>query len=512
MKNLLEISRIVTNNKISSNDILNEKYLLHKDTKINEFYKASIQGKFKNDREAAKGLYDTTPADGRYRKLKNIFKNKLLNTVLLLDLEKTEISKYYLTYCQCIKNQVIISILGAFGGRNPAIQIAKKTLGIAFQYKFADVILYCAKLLRNESGIKGDEAQYKRYNLLVKDTLKLMEAEDESEELNQLLIAKHIKSIAAQPELIEEAKKYANRLKYLAGRFDSFVLRFNMYRVCAYAHEIEMDYRDAIKVYNEAEQYLVSSPPFDLKVRFAEIALKKMHCYLHTRDYEKGRLNAEKCIQLYRTGSNNWLLFQEFYFLLAMHTGNFKKAADIFRTATGHNRFKYIADNQKEKWRIFEAYLNYIYHANGLDISLLEETRGQRFKLYRFLNEVPIFSKDKSGYNVSILIVQILLLLEKGEFGGIIDRAEALKVYRSRYLKKPEQYRSNNFVKMLLIMEQKGFRYEKTMQFAQSYLEKLKVRQMKYQGTVSSLEVIPYEQMWENVLSKLQEYEKVHVI
>ena len=37
-----------------------------------------------------------------------------------------------------------------------------------------------------------------------------------------------------------------------------------------------------------------------------------------------------------------------------------------------------------------------------------------KFKLGRFLNELPSFSKDKRGANIDILIIQILIfLLEK---------------------------------------------------------------------------------------------------
>ena len=172
-------------------------------------------------------------------------------------------------------------------------------------------------------------------------------------------------------------------------------------------------------------------------------------------------------------------------------TAHYAKAAEVFRQATEHPRFSSLDDVRKEKWRIFEAFLRYIL--NGRIDAEAGGVAESQFKLMKFLNEVPTYSKDKRGLNIAIIILQILFLLDRRDFDGIIARAEALKVYCSRYLKLDENYRSNCFLKMMLLMEKKGFEYEATSKIADQYFQSLKSSRFNYEaGNLASLEIIPF--------------------
>lgn len=81
MKNLIEIAQIITKKKIRKIEIFDEHYLQNKSSKFNDFYEGLIQGKFKNDRDAAEHLYKSTPKDDKYRQLKSRFRKRLLNTL-----------------------------------------------------------------------------------------------------------------------------------------------------------------------------------------------------------------------------------------------------------------------------------------------------------------------------------------------------------------------------------------------------------------------------------------------
>ena len=61
-----------------------------------------------------------------------------------------------------------------------------------------------------------------------------------------------------------------------------------------------------------------------------------------------------------------------------------------------------------EQWRIIEAYAN-----------LLDINTGQVFRVSRFLNEVPIFSKDKRGNNIAIIVIMAWHGIPKCVFNGM---------------------------------------------------------------------------------------------
>ena len=63
-------------------------------------------------------------------------------------------------------------------------------------------------------------------------------------------------------------------------------------------------------------------------------------------------------------------------------------------------------------------------------------------------------------------------------------------------------------------MEKEDFNYKRTAHLTQKYIDKLKSTDTDYMGVnnekynqVSDLEIIPYDQLWEIILFKLQEAE-----
>lgn len=79
-----------------------------------------------------------------------------------------------------------------------------------------------------------------------------------------------------------------------------------------------------------------------------------------------------------------------------MHTENYINAAAIYIKVINHQRFIYTNEERKEKWKIFEAYINYVFETENLDRELLSNDPTKRkFRLLKFLNEVPNFTKDK---------------------------------------------------------------------------------------------------------------------
>ncbi len=129
----------------------------------------------------------------------------------------------------------------------------------------------------------------------------------------------------------------------------------------------------------------------------------------------------------------------------------------------------------------------------------------KRFNLYKFLNEVPIFNRDKSGFYVPILIVHILFLLDKGEFLKIMDRAETVRQYSSRYLRKSENTRTITFLKMLKIMIDQDFGLEGTRAKTAKHYDRLQHKAGEQKPVLEVTEVIPYDTLWEMVLQRLQE-------
>jgi hypothetical protein len=234
------------------------------------------------------------------------------------------------------------------------------------------------------------------------------------------------------------------------------------------------------------------------RVRLAEMALFKMDSCLAIRDNKNGLQYALQCEKYFNPGHINWLIFREYDFLLSMHMGNYSRALHLFYEVTEHPRFTEQNPERLEKWKIFEAYLNYV-----LPVQLPKKS----FKLFKFLNEVPVYTKDKKGYNFAILVAEIILLIETDDMDKLINIAEPFRVYVSRYVSRKNNLRSYYFARMLLVLFKYHFASEKSEQIGKKFLDRLIRITSYYNGNLESIEVIPYDVLWTLLLKKLKDRE-----
>ena len=164
----------------------------------------------------------------------------------------------------------------------------------------------------------------------------------------------------------------------------------------------------------------------------------------------------------------------------------------IYNQATTHKSFRALPPDFKELWKVYEAYLAYLQQVNRL-----EHQETQQFKIAKFMNEVPIFSKDKKGVNVAIIIIQILFLFVQGKEIKIIDKVESLRMYVHAHLRNDDSLRSNLFIKMLLKMIQSNFHKSGTIRRTEQLRKKLQNTPMVSIGQSKYVEIIPYETLWE---------------
>ena len=110
---------------------------------------------------------------------------------------------------------------------------------------------------------------------------------------------------------------------------------------------------------------------------------------------------------------------------------------------------------------------------------------------------MPNFSRDKTGINISILVIQVLLLIAQGKKSKVIDRVEALRTYVYTHLRKDESFRSNCFIKMLLKMTEANFHKNGTIRKTEGLRKRLEEASIGTKGYSNYVEIIPYEKLWE---------------
>ncbi|MCR9289085.1 MAG: hypothetical protein NXI23_17050 [Bacteroidetes bacterium] len=504
MKNLIEIAGIVTKKKVRKIEIFDDHSLKHKNSKFNDFYEALLAGKFKNDRDAASFLYSCSPTDDKYRQLKSRFRKRLLNTLFFLDINLPSTSNYDRAYYSCNKDWTLVKILISNGADLTASGLARQILTISLKYKFADIIVNCSRILRSYSADNEDEKEYEEYDSYIKQYSNVLEAEIRSEELYQRVIMNYFKPMSKNTELAEKIDTYCDALVGLSEVYDSPVIIYNMYLVWTFRFEMLRDFEAMLEVCDRAEKYIEEHPLFYQDEKLATFQMKKMSAYLHLRDFKNGKINAEKCLQSFPEGSETWFTFMEFYFQLALHTDNYINAIAIFNRAKGNSKFRKLNNETRERWNIYETYLNYIIESQGEENPVLKTQRKKVFRLNRFLNDSILYPKDQRIFTIHMVIGQLLFLLEKNNYNQAFERIERLKSYANRQLKKEEYYRVIQFIRLLQQLTKADFRTE-NLSNTEKYYDRLIESPFFFRGLSTELEIIPYEKLWNMILSRLKQ-------
>lgn len=130
-------------------------------------------------------------------------------------------------------------------------------------------------------------------------------------------------------------------------------------------------------------------------------------------------------------------------------------------------------------------------------------TNPSKYKQGKFLNSIPVYSKDKRDLNVSSLIIQIVFVIVKKDYDQAIDRIEAIEKYCSRYLRKDENFRSNCFIKALLQVPISGFHKAGVERRAKKYIGQLSDVPLEMSNQPYEVEIIPYEDLWQIIMDSL---------
>lgn len=502
MKNLIEISKIVTKKKVRKIEIFDHAALENQNSKFAEFYEALAASKFKNDRDAAKYLYDCSPSHDKYRQLKSRFRKRLLNTLFFIDVNLPSASNYDRAYFSCNKDWTLVKILMWNDADKSAEDLAKSILTTALKFKFADVIVNCCRILRKYAAEDGREKDFEMYDQHIKQFANVLEAETRSEELFQRVILRYRHPATEIEGLTEQLVTYCDALVGLSEMYDSPVVNYNMYLVWTFRYEMQQDYEAMLTVCGRAEEYIENHPDYLQEDKLATFHLKKMTGYLHMQDFKNGRTTVEKSLQTFQEGSPLWFLFMEYYLLLAFHTSNYINALAIFSRAVKHSKFRKLKMETRERWKTFEVYLNYFIETETNQIEMLQAQSKRTFKLNRFLNDPILYPKEHRPFTILLVIAQFLFLLEKRNFQLATEKVERLRGYATKQLSKVDQFRTIQFIRLLQQLAKAD--YEVTeMSNPAKYYDRLVEQPFFYRGLLHELEIVPYEKLWNHILKKL---------
>jgi len=493
MDALKELVMVVTKHSVKSLKTINSS----KGSRVYELYEKIAANELETDAQAAKYFFNSTPQHPQYRKLKNRLEELLLNSVVFIDTNSPKFSDTQRAFYTCQRYMTISKILLGRTARKPAVKLFEKVLKYAERLELCEPARDAAIGLRDYHAYRtGNVREFEKYLNLSRKYTEIWQAEDLAQQYFQEYSVSSIKSVPAERE--QRFKSTMSKLRPYLKNITSYRLHFLVYLLETNHYSETNTYSKLLKSANEASTFFKSKPIAPIAL-VAIFKVRQLEAYIGLDDFENGRKVFRQCDRQIEPGVVHWYNSYELYMLLLFRTKKYHSLSTIFEKATQHPAYKHQTTKRHERFRIFQAF---IYYLSLLDRVKLGVTKD--FRLQRFLNELPIHSQDKRGYNVTVLMIQILILIQSKQHDKLTDRIEAIEKYTSRYLRNDENFRSNCFIKMLLQVPKRNFHKVAVLRHAKPYIEKLATVPLLKSKQSYEIEIIPYEHLWEYVLESLE--------
>lgn len=499
MKHIKEIIYLIKHCKLKASDFI----ISHQDksSKVNTFYQKVANETLLTDEEAANFFYQSGANNSNYKSLKSKLKNKLINTLFFFNTQ-SKLSEREKAYLYCGKYAVAAKVAIIFNARYLGIDLCKKVLKKALYYEFTDYILDVTHYLRSHSAIRlGDPKKFNHYNDLLVKYIKVREMETIAGELYLKIQLPYKKTGILQETTYQQAVEAFKQLKPMLNHYQSPYLIYMIYYIEALIPFSKSDYNQTITICQKAIN-IFKTKPYTYSTAIKAFLHLQIICCTQLKQYDDGKLIAEKSLSFLKTGSYNWYTNLNLYLTLAFHSQKYQEAYFIFNKAVSNRKFNQLNPITKEKWHIFEAYIHFLIFTKKINPNL-NDKRFTNFRMGKFLNSVPTFSKDKKGLNIPILIIQILFMIIKKDYDQAINRIEAIEKYCLRYLRKNDNFRSNCFIKMLLQIPISNFHQTGIKRRTKKYFALLQSEPLRITKQTIEVEIIPYENIWNIILESL---------
>lgn len=502
MEYLKELVSFINQNKIKQNDSLMPGGT-NRHSKIYQLYQGILDGDIEADEDIAEAFFADTDHQMAYtNRLKRKLRDRLTNTLFLVDVNQPQYNDIQRALITCQKNLAALQILGALYARKSAIELAKNTLRQAQHYHFTEICLSICRYLHLAYGTaymnKTKTQEYRDLMLSYERTLNYeIKAEQAFIEVNQINTFRS----APSEEVQKKARQYTEDLWPMIDQIKT--PRFNIYVFLLHLTycELQGDYAGMVHICNKAIAFYRDHPELANVNAHYVFSLNSMVALTQLRRFSEAEEAGQRGMSLVKNGSGPWFSLGHYLMVVYYYSEQYTKAFQLFQHIKEHRNYSNQSGIHRERWRIHEAFLYFFSQTLDLD---LPQNLFSNFRVGTFLNEVPDSSKDKEGANANILMLQILIFLVQRKYDQIIQRTDSLKTYTSRYLRKDKNFRSNCFLKMLLQLPAADFHRAGVERKAEYYRKRLFGEPANPVHYGVDQEYVPYETLWKYVLQNLE--------
>jgi hypothetical protein len=468
-----------------------------------------------DDEKAALLLYNQNANYPPYKVLKSELKKKLMHAVLLFDTKQLELNDVQQAYYQCQKNWATINVLTGRQKNDAAIDLTQTTLELAQKYDLTEIVVNTSRNLALTFHVHRPLSRNaENYVKIYEETHELLEAENLAQRYYDDISRHFITVRIPQLHLREIILKYLEELNDYFEKYNSHRLHLCVRLIKIYSHTCANDYEGAYEVAKEAINFF-DNKPYELKNQTAIFLKHKTHCCMLLRRFAEGEASSKRSLSLTDIGTHNWYSNNILYVQFCLHTQNYQKAWDFYVEMLENRHYNEQNQVVQDEMSILNAYLQYFIKRGKVKASKEQMRYVKIFDANDFLDSLKaVLPNSKTGAKMAVLVAQLLwiILLKKEDAEYWLTQCQyALKDYRLRHTTADEySYRTSLFATLgcKLALRPNDYRFitrRNAEKMTHITFEKLKAAPQHFPTQAHSLEVLPYDLAWYEVLEILPE-------
>ncbi len=508
MEVLKSLAELLTRQKLYQAELIDEATL--NQSKVGDLYHYIVNGKISSDQDAYSLIYDGQEKPASLKKLKSRLYDKMINSIFFIDQSGPNYKDLFLAAKSCYKNYAAIRLLWGNRKNDVGADLAEKTIKISIKYEFTDLnfllsSLLCTYYLTFTRNFK----KYEKYKNLKEYYLEALFAESTAEELYGSLGIDLSKSSSGLSD--EQLNFYSSKLSFLVEKRQSIkTTRFNLHSFLFQANLL-LELKNYEQIISLADEGMAFYKSKGIKSSDAEYFLRTRAAVASflLKKYQVAENLYKQNLQITGPSTSNWYATYNFYFALNIIQEKYLESYEIISKIFNTKEFEKRAHPMLvQLYKIKEAYIHFLVQLGKIDPSKSTEAPLRKFRLNRFLNDVPTYSKDKRGANISILIIQMLLLVQNKKYNQVIDKLDSLNMYSHRYLRSDNTFRSNCFIKMLAKLPDADYHPIRWQRYVKKFRDRLDEHPFELSYHNLDLEVIPFETLYDLVVEMLERLKK----
>lgn len=447
----------------------------------------------------AKQLYGKKSAANQtaFLRLRVRVQDKLLNHLFFLDHSDTRLFVARRYELECLDLLHKVTILYLEGEYVLSERLLRRCLRLAEKGEFTN---YAEQTCQRLIALYAAQRQQHKYSLVIKKLAKIRQVlayEQEAEQLAMQIRLTMTRSVAIRQALIPKIAAYLQRAEQLQHLANTFTTYSALYRIRVVYAELTGNYKEIIRYTLAATQLLQQGKLNERRFDQRFNQFMSVYAHLRSRQYKAGLELAEEYAVDFHPTSNNWFYFYEHYILLALHAGDYDQALRLLHVVHKNPSFSKQRPAAQERWGLLQAYVEFVQPPDKIP-----SRRRNQLAVFAALT-VPEYARDKRGYNVAILVFQLLHYLRQRSLEPVLTRLERLRKYQQRHLRDAATLRSRLLLRLLLLLPEENFDFKLLTKRGQNLLTQLGQAPMVGDAD-AEVEIIPYEQVWTLVLEILR--------